>query len=334
MAVIIDRSDRSLADKHQAWQELIEFYPDMPAPPNYHDVRFASVHDRIAARIAYERLAIARFKEPENGAFYQYCDLNFSHETFTTFEKAIVNWKEYREDIADEPGKWWNNYEPIFGFQRIIPDHGSKIHVTSDDEGTLYEIHVFATDEDRAKWFPGFEHQWESGINNSCHWHGYEFAELFFIDIPIPFKRGDILTNPGSVDPVFVLESAPEDPKVIAWYERSLRGEISDGWDMQLWCYFVHDSGVLTHEHDGGYDAFEYFRGELKGKYRLLHYVSLYLADKIGLEQLLTMQCRLILEHANDHLFKFWVDGYCWFPAKLLYENRNNKESNTKGEGE
>ncbi len=60
---------------------------------------------------------------------------------------------------------------------------------------------------------------------------------------------------------------------------------------------FVSNSGVLYHDHSWPSDSFELYRGELTGNNRLLHYVSLYLKDELCLPELLTMQCRIMLEH-------------------------------------
>ena len=76
---------------------------------------------------------------------------------------------------------------------------------------------------------------------------------------------------------------------------------------------------------DGGhtypYDCFEYYRGKLEGKDRLLHYVSLFYQNEIGIAELLNMQCRLIMEHQlNNH---FNIDSHgCYIPENLLAENR------------
>jgi len=61
--------------------------------------------------------------------------------------------------------------------------------------------------------------------------------------------------------------------------------------------------------HAGMYDNYEYFRGKLEGKERMLHYASLFVRNyvpqqipsEIGLPELLTMQSRIILEHRLTH---------------------------------
>jgi len=40
MAIIIGRSQKTKAEKHEAWRDLIDNYPDMPTPKN----RFESIH--------------------------------------------------------------------------------------------------------------------------------------------------------------------------------------------------------------------------------------------------------------------------------------------------
>ena len=78
MAVIIDRCEtRAIADKHAAWQELIDYYPDMPAMPNYSKTHFDSIHKVIAKRIEHEQKIIEQFKMPESGAIYTYDIQNY-----------------------------------------------------------------------------------------------------------------------------------------------------------------------------------------------------------------------------------------------------------------
>jgi len=94
MAVIIDRSNLTIADKHAAWLELIEHYPDMPAiMPNYHEANFDSVHKMIAERIDYDQHAIKWFKTPENGACYTYAPSDFLNR----FWSSMILCGDFRE---------------------------------------------------------------------------------------------------------------------------------------------------------------------------------------------------------------------------------------------
>jgi hypothetical protein len=240
-AVIISRSDRPTADKHAAWRELIDRYPDMPAIPNFHRVDFESTHKMLAETMDYERRILERFKTPESGAIYKY-------------------------------GVEWNG---------------------KTDDSSL---------------FTSFEME------------GDDLATLFFIDIPSPFKRGDLLTYSGTgKTDVFVLDSFNrDDPERLARY---LRGEAADGTDLTGWGFFVDDVGALYGDHACDYDSFEYYKGRMEGKDRLLHYVSLYMTGEIRLPELLNMQCRIVAEHLLSEHFNINSHGCC-IPEQLLAENR------------
>lgn len=313
MAVIIDRSRRTIADIHAAWMELVEDYPDMPAMPNYHNVQFDSVHTMLTERIAYEKQAIEWFKTAENGVFYTYQleDWNSDSHPFTTFEKALANLKDsYTQSEA-----------PNFRVNRVIADAdgNSGIDSSCDYNGDMYYIHCWGDDETYTKWFPNFKkRRYKTGV---LDWYGFEFDELFFIDIPLPFKRGDILKSTGGILPdIFVLMEDSEVSRQSEWYVRGLRGEGADGSDMQSWAFFVDDTGTLFREHIGPYDGFEYYKDKLEGKDRLLYYVSLFLRDELELVGLLTMQGRLIAEQLLDSNFKFGMHN-SHILEHLIYEN-------------
>jgi hypothetical protein len=154
------------------------------------------------------------------------------------------------------------------------------------------------------------------------------FDDLVYIDIPVPFKRGDILTitsypAPMDDDPVFVLDSHIRDNKEL--HMRLLNGD-GDGTDMIGWGFFVSDIGVLYGDHTGNYDCFEYCNEVLNDKERLLHYVSLYLKDEIKLPELLTMQCKIMLEHQLNNGLRIDTHG-CYIPENLLAGNRLNQDT-------
>ena len=327
MAVIIDRSDRSIADKHAAWQKLIDHYPDMPAMPNYHKVQFDSTHEVIAKRIEYERQAVKWFKTPEEGATYTYGPHTWGTRQFTTFEKALANLNEqwlkdkeldayFVERVATEllAGRSQIGM-PYVRFEKTMPDtDGYELGGCSDGNGDLYDVWICANDEDKAKWLPNVTRSGELSADN------FNFIDNFFIDIPTPFKVGDLLcyTN-GDTQEIFILDWFMQDDKR---YEKCLRGEYGDGTDMMGNGLLVNDAGHLYWDHVGDYDSYEYYTDELKGKDVLLYYVNLYKAGKIGLVQILNMQCRNIMEVPVNSNFGL-SDHDCYMPPWLRYENRN-----------
>jgi hypothetical protein len=308
-AVIISRSDRPTADKHAAWRELIDCYPDMPAMPNFHRVDFESTHKMLAETMDYERRILERFKTPESGAIYRY-GVEWTGKTddssfFTSFEKADA-------DLKDQ---WTRDEAPRICFEKVIMggagESAGRISCNFDYEGNLYGLCVSVTDEAHANLLPG--------TDRGNLW-GDNLATLFFIDIPSPFKRGDLLTYNGNGETdVFVLDSINrDDPERLARY---LRGEAADGTDLTGWGFFVDDVGALYGDHAYDYDRFEYYTGRLEGKNRLLHYVGLYMTGEIGLPELLNMQCRIVAEQLLSNRFNINSHGCC-IPESLLAENR------------
>ena len=218
MAVIIDRSNLTIAEKHAAWLELIEYYPDMPAiTPNHHDVRFDSVHQMITERIDYDQRAIKWLKTPESGAYYTYGPHTWGADNFTTFEKALTelteNWfkegKEYDPYFEESVNTklisgWSQSGVPYIYIEKKFMDIDSNrgVSVLSDCDGNIYQLWAWAEDEIHAKWFPNVtQNKTGAGL------YDFEFADQFFIDIPIPFKRGDLLTCAGhKKSDIFVLD--------------------------------------------------------------------------------------------------------------------------------
>jgi hypothetical protein len=76
MAVVIGYSERTMAEQHTAWRELITDYPDMLLPTGSDDEkdesygRCESLHQKLREFIDYEERLLALFKSSESGAIY------------------------------------------------------------------------------------------------------------------------------------------------------------------------------------------------------------------------------------------------------------------------
>ena len=148
--------------------------------------------------------------------------------------------------------------------------------------------------------------------------------EWCYVDIPVPFKRGDILVSVDDEDKqadyCFVLESLDRNDgeRFTRWI--NCRNYISEAWG-----FFVNDNRALYGDHVGRYESCVYYRGKLEGKDRLLHYVNLFMQGQIDLPELLNMQCRIIAEHML--MKNFHIDPHgCDIPEYLLAENRLNPD--------
>ena len=217
MAAIIDRSYRPLVEKHAAWQELIDEYPDMP----YTLCMVDSV-----------------------------CLLDSAYKIDSIHERL-------RELIDEKP---------------------------DSSKGRL--------------------------------------LDEIFVDIPIPFKKGDILKCTDTEN-IFVLYNFAHDD--IDWPEDAQKGEPQvDEHYLAAWGYFVNKNGMLYGDEIAYRDTLEFYHGKLEGNKRLLHYVSLFLNNKIGLTEMLAMQCRIVAEHQLDNVLSSMkgCGGSFYIPIEHLAENR------------
>ena len=295
MAVIIGRCDhRTMADKHTAWCELMNDYPDMPTPKNMHHRSYTSLHEKLTEVIDYEERQVAVFKKPETNAVYTYKvwwnkEYSYSESVFLTLEEAIINAQEHweREECTE-----------LIMMKMYAGDKGT-IESRCDYDGNIRDI---SCSGDCLDLF--------DDINFS---EFIDFGENFYIDVPTPFKHGDILKYADEREnkdkTVFVLKSLSyDDERLFKLYQS---GEFGDGSDLMCWGYFVGGNGFLYGDHVMYHDGLEYYRGELQGKQRLLKYVSLYMkeSDHLDLPSLLTLQCRIMLENLLDEDLRLCTHG-------------------------
>jgi hypothetical protein len=137
----------------------------------------------------------------------------------------------------------------------------------------------------------------------------------------VPFKRGDILVKcyideNEQVDSCFVLDRIDRDNE-----ERFYKNINNYNYIDEAWGLFADDVGALYGDHVHSYEDCIYYKGKLEGKNSLLHYVSLFIQDKIGLPELLNMQCRVVAEHLLINNFSITSHG-CYISENLLAENR------------
>ena len=111
-----------------------------------------------------------------------------------------------------------------------------------------------------------------------------------FLNIPTPFKKGDILISNNLTmcsyvesNDIFVLEY------LCTWrknLERYLANGNYDSSDMIGYGYFfINDNTTeFVRDHKWDYDSFEYYDGELTGRDRILKDISSFVKGKIELE--------------------------------------------------
>ena len=302
MAVIIGRSNKPMLEKHAAWRELISDYPDMPTPKNMHYASYDSLHEKLNEVINYEEHALEVFKRAEAGVVYTYKvswydDYRHSDTVFSSFEMAFNDYKD----------RWEQNEAPRFVMSKVYIDNKGRIEADLDYESNIIDLSIIGC----SIHFSSYDQKFPTDLDLFC--------DMFYVDIPLPFKLGDILIFPSNQasknDRIFVLKPDSENDK--KRQSRLTSREIGDGSDMILWGYYVDDDGILYGDHTGYYDCIHYYRGKLEGNQRLLHYVSLYQKNEIGLPELLTMQCRIMLEHQLANNLRVDTHG-CYIPDDLI----------------
>ena len=298
MAVIVANSNKTIREKHEAYREIIAGCPDMAVSErNCFDAQ-ESLHNYLRELIDWEEKTIAEFYTPGEGVVYQahvryYDSCRCDHECYRTIPQALAAFNNKWEKADWENGK-----------------------VTSVD------IHKITVDTDTdERYFPYASFNSDGELIYFCEYERRpDPLEMIFIHLPLPFEKGDILEAWGEI---FVLDWLPHWGGFGPKYEDRVSGkaEFSDSSDMIGWGLYVGDNGVLYGDHTGMYDSYKYYRGKFTGNERLLHYVSLFMKGGIFLPELLTMQCRILLERQLDDDLPMQSHG-CYIPENLLAENR------------
>lgn len=171
MAALISRSNRPISEKHTAWRELMNAYPDMPIKENRVFKRYESFHEKLVELINYEERTIALFMKSESDAVYTYkvwqngeCHRH-AESVYSTYDKV---WAAVRAD-------WERDEASEIVISKMFSDDMGKFNIHADYDGNIYSIYSFGEEQSSKD---------SIGLFNSQ-----------YIDIPVPFKRGDILTT-------------------------------------------------------------------------------------------------------------------------------------------
>ena len=254
-AFIVYLSNKTLADKHKAWQNIIETQPNMELPEEFDRPGYDSLHQFLIDYMELEHQTIETLKVNEPNVAYS-CgfDDNSGHdELFATWESALDFIQKENEDedeyILCQVSKRW------FGKEN------RRLTVKIDPDGEVTAFDVF--------WYEVFE----------CGSNEYYLASRIsdiWVKIPAPFKKGDIVMGEApaySVHEPFVLTSVSESG--------------SDWSDMTAYGYWVNNDGGIYHECMHAYQNLEYYREELTGKNRILKAISSHIKGELRVDELM-----------------------------------------------
>ena len=291
LAVLIYRSKRmNIVEKIDAYNELIEKYADMPMIKHLHCGPYDSVKECIRQEIArlndvYSKLKIS---DEDNyyklGAFYISSGrFDNSSRVYRTYEDAIKAVTKEIEEDAD-----------ISEFRIMKKSFSTEEDITAE----------FYVKDKISKLVYIYD------SNNS-----YPDLASIFLNIPTPFKRGDLLYSNSNTP--FHTGFIPNCNNVfcinwmITWEDdiadRIIKGCLDES-DMMGSGYYIYEDDLIQ-EHCYEYDSWEFYEGKLTGMERIPKGVSNLIQDKIEINLFLQSYNAMRQESMNKYLEVYTDEG-------------------------
>lgn len=242
MAVIVAHNDRTRKERHMAWRQIIEEYPDMPIPGRSGVSAKDSLHDSLMDEIAWEEKWIENFYTQGDDIVYL-----FNENCYSSVEKA---WIAINDDMM--AGFNRDGTTTIYR-DRINGDNRSW--VTLDSNGEV--VH-----------FGGL-------YSRECPCNLY----YYLIYLPMPFETGDLAALPDGT-PFVLKDLLWQKPEYNDFFTGKIDAEPS--WGTLFHYYSIDgESGRLCFENGRSDDIWRlrYFEGELCGRDRFLKYLSQYIKN-------------------------------------------------------
>lgn len=271
LMVLVFRNCRmSIEDKIAKYNDLIKNYPDMEVIERINCSHYDSVKTMIMKEIQRLNRLNKNFIENDGNCIYTWTEYNKStlrtdhyrdlDHTFRTYNDAFKDIKDYI-----------NEYDDTISF-RITKKYFDK----------RKDYYIFAD--------YNVKNKKPILVDLSENSNNFLDIDQIFLNIPTPFKKGDILISNthimsswGDKDEIFVLD-------YLCTWKENLSSFLAkgnyDSSDMIGYGYYFYDenSTDFIRDHKFNYDSFEYYDGELTGKNRILKNISSFMKEKIDLE--------------------------------------------------
>ena len=300
-AYLVYQSDRkTLQEKMQAWQEIIDTMPDCPIEKRNWLQAAESFHSMLSDYMDLQRRKLHTFYSGEGYVYsYSVCE-RISGDSMSWREKNFV-FSDYeacadycKKELADEKTEEASKDKSekiIISKYRVNPDVNDPFTnltagcLSLSAEWDVLYLNLNYYDEENAD-------DLDSMFEGMC------------FDFPIPFHRGDIVTMCGGSTPfVFSYSTTWDSEKMMergfhsydcpwgkswAQFDRH-RNELlrrGDSTDMHIFGTYAHQ-GKLYQDDDLTIPTdLEYYTGELSGYNRQVQAVSMYEKGEIGYELL------------------------------------------------
>lgn len=305
LAVLVYRNQRlSIDEKIVKYEDLITNYPDMEVKEKTNCKHYDSVRTLINNEIYRLKNRKEKLVKKDDNSVYFWVECNISNEecarcyevienTFKTFEETINNIQEYIKE-----------YGNIISLKII------KKYFNKEDE----DIYAY------------YEIKNKKIILRDIKQKNDDFHDIdqIYLNIPTPFKRGDILIKKAinktqNIEDIFVLDD------INTWYKNIKKPTNCDSSDMNSYGYYLlkDNTTKFKREIKFDYDLFEYYNEELTGKLRLLKAISSFIKDEMNLELFVNTYDYYKLE---EELNAKRLDFICFTDKGLELAGMNNTD--------
>jgi len=294
-AVMVSQSlTRTLAEKHGAYNYIISHYPDMEIPEALNHKHIKSFHKALGDVVLFEKRLLEKLTSPEPGAVYSVeIKFNgdkgnptgsFNEEIFSTYENAVaaaVDCLKRNTESGCLDKIFSYDFLYMYISKKYLDDNKHYIDARLSRSGDVLDVYnngVLRYDD----------------VDEPC------LLESFYIDVPVPFKAGDLVEchyYGDWADSACVVQDIIRDNPIL---HAKLLGKY-DISDMTANVFFVRD-GEVDCDHIHFYPDLRYCRRELEGRSRILKYISLFMQDKLHLCNLLQLQEYLALDEKINEL--------------------------------
>ena len=310
MAFVVYLSDKTLTERHTAWQWIISTQPDMEIPERRCCEHYDSLHQYLRDYMALENKILGLFKADEPNAVFTYSSYNMKYEEpcecDTLFQTLDAVYEAIKEKNKD------GDIEKYRIVKRWVGEENKEITIITayGEVVSVWERCVITDDSLNDLICYGFEGMW--------------------IEVPTPFKKGDIVIQTNTKhfhkpEP-FVLDYLcywPDGERFTKEFiER--RSKDWDTTDMTFYGYGVSESGHIFREHGHYYLDLEYYRDEQKSRERPLLALGSYIKEKREISE------ALLLNAYDIVLREGYVQGQrCFSYIDEWLEKAGLKEDNT-----
>ena len=292
--LVYQSRNATLEEKHVAWQEIIDIFPDSPIDcRNWHAPR-ESLHRFLSDYMALERKWLKEFYENDN-AVYRFKVLGKDEEKVYEDESGcIFSCAEACLEAAKQAGSFLYDLTICLTKKTLNDENNfNYIEVFCRGNGDILSIDLW-----------GSENEAEDELRRES------FDNLWFA-FPVPFQKGDILWNPkheGMEDdfcagPIVIEGTTPNQ-----YDENGHEGY--DTTDMNVWGYFQYSDGTIYSEVADNYMDFEYYPPEkLVGKRRILKALGSFMKEQIDVGLFAQAYHQILTEeNAKECIPRYYTD--------------------------